>query len=37
LIGAAAPTTLEVTFERLADVVDTVLDRQLLDRLAGLW
>jgi adenosylcobyric acid synthase len=35
LIGAAATSTLDVTFERLADVVDTVLDNDLLDRLAG--
>jgi adenosylcobyric acid synthase len=36
LVGSAATTTLDVTFERLADVVDSVLDTQLLDRLAGL-
>jgi adenosylcobyric acid synthase len=35
-VGSAATTTLEVTFERLADVVDSVLDNELLDRLAGL-
>jgi adenosylcobyric acid synthase len=36
LVGSAATTTFDVTFERLADVVDSVLDTQLLDRLAGL-
>jgi adenosylcobyric acid synthase len=36
LVGSATTTTLEATFERLADVVDSVLDRELLDRLAGL-
>jgi adenosylcobyric acid synthase len=36
LVGSAATTSLDVTFERLADVVDSVLDTRLLDRLAGL-
>jgi adenosylcobyric acid synthase len=36
LVGSAATTTLGVTFERLADVVDSVLDNELLDRMAGL-
>jgi adenosylcobyric acid synthase len=35
LVGSAATNTLDVTFERLADVVDSVLDNELLDRLAG--
>jgi adenosylcobyric acid synthase len=36
VVGSAATNTLDVTFERLADVVDSVLDNELLDRLAGL-
>jgi adenosylcobyric acid synthase len=36
LVGAAATTTLDETFERLADVVDAVFDRGLIDSLAGL-
>lgn len=36
LIGAAASTATDETFERLADVVDSVFDRQLIDRLVGL-
>jgi adenosylcobyric acid synthase len=35
LVGSAATTPLDATFERLADVVDSVLDRELLDHLAG--
>jgi adenosylcobyric acid synthase len=36
LIGAAARTTLDETFERLADLVDSVFDPDLNDRLVGL-
>jgi adenosylcobyric acid synthase len=36
LIGAAATTTLDATFDHLADVVDSVLDSALIDHLAGL-
>jgi adenosylcobyric acid synthase len=36
LVGSSATTTIDVTFERLADVVDSALDGELLDRLAGL-
>jgi adenosylcobyric acid synthase len=36
LFGAIPTTSLESTFEELADVVDSSLDRALLDRLAGL-
>jgi adenosylcobyric acid synthase len=36
LVGAAATTTLDVTFDRLADVVDSVLDCELIDRAVGL-
>jgi len=36
LIGAAATTTADETFERLADIVDSVFDRELLERLVGL-
>jgi adenosylcobyric acid synthase len=35
LVGAAGTTTLEATFDRLADVVDAALEHKLLDRLAG--
>jgi adenosylcobyric acid synthase len=36
LIGAAATTTVDETFERLADIVDSVFDGELLERLVGL-
>jgi adenosylcobyric acid synthase len=36
LIGAAATTTPDETFEHLADIVDSVLDLELIDRLVGL-
>jgi adenosylcobyric acid synthase len=36
LIGVAAMTTPDETFEHLADVVDSVLDREVIDRLVGL-
>jgi adenosylcobyric acid synthase len=36
LVGSAPRNTLDATFERLADVVDSVLDNELLDRLVGL-
>jgi adenosylcobyric acid synthase len=36
VVGSATTNTLDLTFERLADVVDSVLDNELLDRLAGL-
>jgi adenosylcobyric acid synthase len=36
LIGAAATTTLDATFDHLADVVDSALDSALIDHLAGL-
>jgi adenosylcobyric acid synthase len=35
VVGSAATTTLDMTFERLADAVDSVLDNELLDRLVG--
>jgi adenosylcobyric acid synthase len=35
LVGAAGTTTLEGTFDRLADIVDARLDHKLLDRLVG--
>jgi adenosylcobyric acid synthase len=36
LFGAIPPTSLDSTFDELADAVDSSLDRGLLDRLAGL-
>ena len=36
LLGAAATTTPDETFECLADVIDSVFDSQLTDRLVGL-
>jgi adenosylcobyric acid synthase len=36
LFGAIPTTSIEATFDQLADVVDTALERDLLDRLAGL-
>jgi adenosylcobyric acid synthase len=36
LVGAAATTTPDETFERLADVVDSACDSELIDRVVGL-